>query len=188
MSKPRIGIVISTTRMGRFADKPVEWLWNLVSRRTDMEFEIVDLRRYPLPFFDEPMSPAWGAPKNEVARRWEKKVAELEQARRIRRLWRRRRRAISRTAPPDQHRVANGAVARERAHRRDRIRRHVHAREDVCRLATPGAGGPRHARRARLVGAGIEGHSGGDAVTSDGNGRRAGMNQPHAMEIGFGAR
>jgi len=40
MSKPRIGIVISTTRMGRFADKPVEWLWNLVSRRTDMEFEI----------------------------------------------------------------------------------------------------------------------------------------------------
>ena len=70
MSKPRIGIVISTTRTGRFADKPVEWLWNLVSRRTDMEFEIVDLRSYPLPFFDEPMSPAWGTPKNEVAQRW----------------------------------------------------------------------------------------------------------------------
>jgi len=78
MSKPRIGIVISTTRMGRFADKPVEWLWNLVSRRTDMEFEIVDLRSYPLPFFDEPMSPAWGAPKNEVAQRWGKKVVKLD--------------------------------------------------------------------------------------------------------------
>jgi NAD(P)H-dependent FMN reductase len=73
MSKPRIGIVISTTRMGRFADKPVEWLWALVSGRTDMEFEIVDLRRYPLPFFDESMSPAWGAPKNEVAQRWAKR-------------------------------------------------------------------------------------------------------------------
>ena len=26
MSEPRIGIVISTTRMGRFADKPVVWM------------------------------------------------------------------------------------------------------------------------------------------------------------------
>src|SRR5262245_35365480 len=75
MTKPRIGIVISAARMGRFADKPVEWLWNLVSGRSDMEFEIVDLRRYPLPFSDEPMSPAWGAPKNEVAQRWATMVA-----------------------------------------------------------------------------------------------------------------
>ena len=78
MSKPRIGIVISTTRMGRFADKPVEWLLNLVSRRSDMAFEVVDLRRYPLPFFDEAVSPAWGAPKNEVAQRWAQKAAELD--------------------------------------------------------------------------------------------------------------
>jgi NAD(P)H-dependent FMN reductase len=78
MSKPRIGIVISTTRMGRFADKPVEWLWNLASARSDMEFEIVDLRKYPLPFFDEPMSPAWAPPRNEIAQRWAKKVAELD--------------------------------------------------------------------------------------------------------------
>ena len=33
------------------------------------------------------------------------------------------------------------------------------------------------------VGAGIEGRSGSDAVTSDGNGRGTGMNQPHATEI-----
>ena len=78
MSKPRIGIVISTTRMGRFADKPVDWLWNLASARSAMEFEIVDLRKYPLPFFDEPMSAAWAPPKNEVAQRWAKKVAELD--------------------------------------------------------------------------------------------------------------
>src|SRR5215831_4182299 len=78
MSKSRIGIVISTTRIGRFADKPVEWLWNLASARTDMEFEIIDLRKYPLPFFDETMSPAWGAPKNEIAQRWARKVAELD--------------------------------------------------------------------------------------------------------------
>ena len=78
MSKPRIGIVISTTRQGRFADKAIEWLWKLASERTDMQFEIVDLRQYPLPFFDEPMSPAWATPRNEVAQRWARKIGELD--------------------------------------------------------------------------------------------------------------
>jgi NAD(P)H-dependent FMN reductase len=78
MDKPRIGIVISTTRMGRFADKPVKWLWGLASSRADMEFEIVDLRVYPLPFFDERASPARKPPENPLAQRWARKVGELD--------------------------------------------------------------------------------------------------------------
>jgi NAD(P)H-dependent FMN reductase len=78
MSKPRIGIVIATTRQGRFADKPATWIRNLAAARTDMEFEVIDLRDYPLPFFDEPVSPAWTPPKNEIALRWAKKVGELD--------------------------------------------------------------------------------------------------------------
>jgi len=78
MSQPRIGIVIATTRQGRFGDKPAAWIRDLAAARTDMEFEIVDLRDYPMPFFDEPMSPAWAPPKNEVAQRWARKVAELD--------------------------------------------------------------------------------------------------------------
>src|SRR5262249_9229817 len=76
--KPRIGIVIATTRVGRFADKPAAWIRKLAGTRTDMEVEIVDLRNYPMPFFDEPMSPAWATPKNEIALRWAAKVAELD--------------------------------------------------------------------------------------------------------------
>jgi NAD(P)H-dependent FMN reductase len=80
MSKPRIGIgiVISTTRQGRFGDRPAAWIRELAAGRTDMEFELVDLRDYPLPFFDEPASPMWAPPKNEVAQRWARKVAELD--------------------------------------------------------------------------------------------------------------
>jgi NAD(P)H-dependent FMN reductase len=78
MSKPRIGIVVSTTRNGRFADKPVEWLRKLAGQHTDLTFEIVDLRDYPLPFFDEPISPAWAPPGNAVAQRWAKKIGELD--------------------------------------------------------------------------------------------------------------
>jgi NAD(P)H-dependent FMN reductase len=75
---PRIGIVLGSTREGRFADRPSEWLMNIAKLRTDLTFEIVDLRDYPMPFFDEPRSPMMTPPKNEVALRWGQKVAELD--------------------------------------------------------------------------------------------------------------
>src|SRR5215510_7786190 len=78
MSKPRIGIVIATTRQGRFGDKPAAWIRDIAAARGDTEVEIVDLRDYPMPFFDELASPAWATPKNETALRWAKKVAELD--------------------------------------------------------------------------------------------------------------
>jgi NAD(P)H-dependent FMN reductase len=78
MSKPRIGIVISTTREGRFGDKAAAWIADLAATRSDMEVEIVDLRDYPLPLFDEPMSPFYAPPKNAVARRWAQKLDELD--------------------------------------------------------------------------------------------------------------
>lgn len=78
MAKPRIGIIIGTTRQGRFGDKPAQWFAALAAKRDDLEFEIVDLRDYPLPFFDEPRSPAWAPPANDVAQRWGRKMAELD--------------------------------------------------------------------------------------------------------------
>ncbi|MDB5432465.1 MAG: putative NADPH-dependent reductase [Caulobacter sp.] len=78
MSKPRIGIVISTTRQGRFGDKPAAWIRDIAAARGDLDVEIVDLRDYPMPLFDEPVSPAYVPPTNEAAQRWGRKVAELD--------------------------------------------------------------------------------------------------------------
>jgi NAD(P)H-dependent FMN reductase len=75
---PRIGVIVSTTRQGRFADRPTEWLMNIARTRTDAAFEVIDLRDYPMPFFDEPRSPMALAPKNEVALRWGEKLASLD--------------------------------------------------------------------------------------------------------------
>ena len=47
---PRIGIIVATTREGRLADKPARWIADLGAARTDLEFETLDLRDYPLPF------------------------------------------------------------------------------------------------------------------------------------------
>jgi NAD(P)H-dependent FMN reductase len=54
---PLIQIVISTTRQGRFADKPVTWLIDRIGRRDDLELEIVDLRDHPLPFYEIAVPP-----------------------------------------------------------------------------------------------------------------------------------
>jgi NAD(P)H-dependent FMN reductase len=74
----RIGIVLGSTRTGRFADRPAEWLIELARKREDVAFELVDLRDYPLPFFDEPKSPLREPSKREVAVTWTRKVAELD--------------------------------------------------------------------------------------------------------------
>jgi NAD(P)H-dependent FMN reductase len=78
MGRPKIAIVLSTTRLGRFGDKPAEWILKLASKREAAEFESVDLRDYPLPFFAEAMSPAWAPAKHEIARRWASKVDEAD--------------------------------------------------------------------------------------------------------------
>ena len=75
---PRIGIIVGSTRQGRFADHPARWIHSVASRRNDMEVELLDLRDYPMPFFDEPASPAWVPSRNEVAQRWQRKVASFD--------------------------------------------------------------------------------------------------------------
>jgi NAD(P)H-dependent FMN reductase len=75
---PRIGIVIGSTREGRFGDKPAAWIHEIARQRTDLAFELIDLRDHPLPFFNEPLSPAWAPVKNEAAQRWADKLATLD--------------------------------------------------------------------------------------------------------------
>ena len=78
MAKPKIAVIISTTRATRFSEKPARWIYDIARARTDMSVELIDLRDYPMPFFDEPASNAWVPSKNEVAKRWQKKVAEFD--------------------------------------------------------------------------------------------------------------
>lgn len=78
MSKPKIGIIIGTTRKARFGDKPATWMQQLAAARDDISVEIVDLADYPMPFFEEDKSPAYGAPSDANALRWNAKMAELD--------------------------------------------------------------------------------------------------------------
>jgi NAD(P)H-dependent FMN reductase len=77
-STPHIDIILGSTREGRFGEKPAKWIGDLAGKRTDMSFETIDLRDYPLPFFEEQMSPVYAPPQNPVAQRWASKLATLD--------------------------------------------------------------------------------------------------------------
>lgn len=79
MSKnPQIGIVIGSTREGRFSERAAAWFHNIAVRRADLSFETIDLCDYPMPFFDEPGSPVWVPPRDKTAERWAAKLADLD--------------------------------------------------------------------------------------------------------------
>src|SRR5205085_9805624 len=78
MPKLEIAIVISTTRAARVVHKPAQWVYDIATQRDDIETEIIDLRDFPMPFFDEVASNAWVPSQNPVAQHWQKKVAEFD--------------------------------------------------------------------------------------------------------------
>jgi len=78
MAKPKIGIIIGSIRPNRFADHPAQWIFDLAKTRDDIDVELVDLRDFPLPLFAEKMSPAYGLPENETARRFGARIAEFD--------------------------------------------------------------------------------------------------------------
>ena len=69
MAKVKVAVIVSTTRAARFGHKPAQWIAAIASQRDDMVVEVLDLREYPMPFFDEVASNAWVPSQNEVAQR-----------------------------------------------------------------------------------------------------------------------
>lgn len=78
MANPKIAIIVGSTRETRFADKPTQWVYDIAAARSDLDVEVVDLRDFPLPFFEEVASNAWVPTKNEVGQQWQKKIAEFD--------------------------------------------------------------------------------------------------------------
>ena len=59
-SVPRIQMILGSTREGRFSEKAAAWVMDRLQGRDDLEAELLDLRDYPMPFFDQPRPPAYG--------------------------------------------------------------------------------------------------------------------------------
>jgi NAD(P)H-dependent FMN reductase len=77
-TKPRIAIIVGSTRPTRIADVPTQWILQQAQLRGDMDVEVVDLRDHPMPFFDEMASNLWMPSKNPEAIRWQETVGRFD--------------------------------------------------------------------------------------------------------------
>ncbi|XUY29916.1 NADPH-dependent FMN reductase (plasmid) [Agrobacterium sp. rho-8.1] len=77
-AKPKIAVIIGSTRPSRYADVPAQWILKQVHARGDMEAEIIDLRDHPMPFFDEYASNLWMPSQSAEAVRWQHTIGRFD--------------------------------------------------------------------------------------------------------------
>lgn len=72
-----VGVIMGSTREGRFGEQPAQWIFDIASGTDGVKATLFDLRDYPLPFFNEPVSPAMiQVPyENEQVKAWTAAVA-----------------------------------------------------------------------------------------------------------------
>ncbi|MDD4220329.1 MAG: NAD(P)H-dependent oxidoreductase [Bacilli bacterium] len=78
MSTPRIGIIISSTRDARIGKQAADYLIEIASKREDLSFEVIDLRDYPMPFFNELGAVSLIPTKDPIGLKWQKKLTEFD--------------------------------------------------------------------------------------------------------------
>ncbi|EMR06191.1 FMN-dependent NADPH-azoreductase [Bhargavaea cecembensis DSE10] len=75
----KIGIITGSTRDSRVNRQVAEWVKSIADKRTDAEFELVDIKDYRLPSYNEPvpaiMSQGYATPE---ARPWSEKISGLD--------------------------------------------------------------------------------------------------------------
>jgi len=76
-----ISVIVGSTRENRFSEKPAKWILQHLKKREGVDARLLDLRDFPMPFFDEPATPAMPgrAPyKNEFVQRWTAAIAQSD--------------------------------------------------------------------------------------------------------------
>jgi NAD(P)H-dependent FMN reductase len=71
----KVGIIIGSTRPGRNAEAVARWTYEIARKRTDAEFELVDLQDFRLPLLDEPVPASAHKYRQPHTKAWAEKVA-----------------------------------------------------------------------------------------------------------------
>ncbi len=75
---PRIAVILGTTRDSRFGDKPAHWIVERAKARGDWDVELVDLKDFDLPLFNEVASNAWLPTEDAKARKWQETIGSFD--------------------------------------------------------------------------------------------------------------
>jgi NAD(P)H-dependent FMN reductase len=76
-----ISVIVGSTREGRFAEKPANWILRHLKKRERIDARLLDLRDFPMPFFDQvatPATPGRPAFAHETVRKWTAAIAQSD--------------------------------------------------------------------------------------------------------------
>src|SRR2546429_9672656 len=74
----KVGIITGSTRPNRKSADVAKWVLGAARKRSDAEYEIVDIKDFELPLLDEPMPPSMGRYQQPHTKRWAAKIASLD--------------------------------------------------------------------------------------------------------------
>src|SRR3989475_10213215 len=73
-----IAIIIASTRPGHNGEAVAKWVYEIAQKRTDAEFEVVDIKDFNLPLLDEPMPPIMGQYSKPHTKAWAAKICSFD--------------------------------------------------------------------------------------------------------------
>ena len=74
----KIAIIIGSTRPGRVGASVAKWVHELAARRSDAQFELVDIQNFNLPLLDEPVPPSQGQYSKPHTKAWAEKINSFD--------------------------------------------------------------------------------------------------------------
>ena len=78
MSKLKTAVIIGCTRNSRFGPKPAQWIYDVARQREELDLELIDLKAFDLPLFNEKASNAWMPSEDPRAVAWQNKIGEFD--------------------------------------------------------------------------------------------------------------
>ncbi len=74
----KIGIIIGSTRPNRNGEAVGRWVYDIAKKRSDAQFELIDLKDINLPLLDEPIPPSMGQYSKPHTKKWAEKIGACD--------------------------------------------------------------------------------------------------------------
>jgi NAD(P)H-dependent FMN reductase len=74
----KIAIVLGSTRPGRVGEGVAKWAYSASKKRTDAQFEYIDIKDFNLPLLDEPVPASSDQYSKPHTKAWAAKIAEFD--------------------------------------------------------------------------------------------------------------
>jgi NAD(P)H-dependent FMN reductase len=74
----RVAIILGSTRPGRNGEAVSHWIYEIAKKRSDADFELVDIKDFNLPLLDEPIPPSMGQYTKEHTKTWSVKINSFD--------------------------------------------------------------------------------------------------------------